>query len=53
MNKDLNIDNLSTEYFKGFKAKIYPNKEQQEKIIKFCNTSRFAYNWTLNMKKEN
>lgn len=38
---------------KGFKTKIYPNQEQQDKIIKFCNASRFAYNWALNIEEEN
>jgi putative transposase len=38
---------------KGFKIKLYPNEEQQEKIIKFCNASRFAYNWALSIEEEN
>jgi len=38
---------------KGFKVKMFPNQEQQEKIIKFCNTSRFSYNWALNIENEN
>lgn len=38
---------------KGFKIKIYPNKEQQEKIIKFCNANRFAYNWAIATEQEN
>ena len=32
---------------KGFKTMIYPTKEQADKIIKFCNASRFAYNWAI------
>ena len=38
---------------KGFKTKIYPNQEQKEKIIKFCNASRFSYNWSLNVESDN
>ena len=38
---------------KGFRVKMFPNQEQQEKIIKFCNASRFAYNWSLNIENEN
>lgn len=38
---------------KGFKTQIYPNKEQQEKIIKFCNASRYAYNWAIALEEEN
>lgn len=32
---------------------IYPTKEQAEKIIKFCNASRFAYNWAIALEEEN
>lgn len=32
---------------------IYPTKEQSDKIIKFCNASRFAYNWALSIEEEN
>lgn len=38
---------------KGFKTMIYPTNEQAEKIIKFCNASRFAYNWALALEEEN
>ena len=38
---------------KGFKTMIYPNKEQAEKIIKFCNASRFCYNWSIALEEEN
>ncbi|WP_206459438.1 RNA-guided endonuclease InsQ/TnpB family protein [Anaerovorax sp. IOR16] len=38
---------------KGFKTQIYPNKEQQEKIIRFCNASRFAYNWAIAIEQDN
>ena len=38
---------------KGFKTQIYPNKEQQNKIIKFCNAARFAYNWAIALEEEN
>ena len=29
---------------KGYKTMIYPTKEQSEKIIKFYNSSKYAYN---------
>lgn len=45
--------NNSNLILKGFKTKIYPTKEQAEKIIKFCNAARFAYNWALNVEEEN
>lgn len=32
---------------KSFKVKIYPDKNQSEKIISFCNASRYSYNWAL------
>ena len=38
---------------KGYKTIIYPTKEQAEKIIKFCNASRFAYNWAIAMEEDN
>lgn len=38
---------------KGYRTKIYPNKEQQEKIIKFCNAARYAYNWAIATEEEN
>lgn len=38
---------------KGYKTMIYPTKEQAEKIIKFCNASRFAYNWAIALEEEN
>lgn len=38
---------------KGFKTMIYPTNEQAEKIIKFCNASRFAYNWAIALEEEN
>lgn len=38
---------------KGFKTMIYPNKEQADKIIKFCNAARFAYNWAIALEEEN
>ena len=38
---------------KGFKTMIYPTKEQADKIIKFCNASRFAYNWAIALEEEN
>jgi putative transposase len=38
---------------KSFKIKLYPDKEQADKIIQFCNAARFAYNWALNVEIEN
>ena len=38
---------------KGYKTMIYPTKEQSDKIIKFCNASRFAYNWAIALEEEN
>lgn len=38
---------------KGYKTMIYPTKEQADKIIKFCNASRFAYNWAISLEEEN
>lgn len=38
---------------KGYKTMIYPTKEQSEKIIKFCNASRYAYNWAIALEEEN
>lgn len=37
---------------KGYKTMIYPTKEQADKIIKFCNASRFAYNWAIALEEE-
>ena len=37
---------------KGFKTMIYPTKEQADKIIKFCNAARFAYNWAIALEEE-
>lgn len=38
---------------KGFRTMLYPNKEQQHKIIQFCNAARWAYNWGLSKEEEN
>lgn len=38
---------------KGYRTMIYPTKEQADKIIKFCNASRFAYNWAIALEEEN
>lgn len=37
---------------KGYKTMIYPTKEQASKIIKFCNASRYIYNWALSLEEE-
>lgn len=39
--------------YKGFKVKIYPNKEQQEKLFQFFGAARFAYNWTIAKEEDN
>jgi len=39
--------------YKGYRVKIYPNKEQQSKIIRFCHAARFAYNWAIAKEQEN
>lgn len=39
--------------YKGFKAKIYPNKEQQKLMFQFFGASRFAYNWVISVEEEN
>lgn len=36
---------------KGFRTMIYPTKEQAEKIIKFCNAARYAYNWAIDTEE--
>lgn len=38
---------------KGFKTMIYPTKEQADKIIKYCNAARFAYNWAIALEQDN
>ena len=37
---------------KGYKIRIYPSEEQARKIITFCNASRYAYNWALNIEQQ-
>lgn len=36
---------------KGFRTMIYPTQEQAEKIIKFCNAARYAYNWAIDTEE--
>ena len=38
---------------KSFRVKLYPDKNQVEKIIRFCNASRYAYNWAIALEEEN
>jgi putative transposase len=38
---------------KSFRVKLYPDKNQVEKIIKFCNAARYAYNWAIALEEEN
>ena len=44
-------DNKNT-YPKGYKFRIYPNKEQAELIDKFINLRRFVYNWGIAKENE-
>ena len=37
---------------KGFRTMIYPTQEQAEKIIKFCNAARYAYNWAIDTEEK-
>ena len=39
--------------YKGFKVKIYPNKEQKEKLFQFFGAYRYAYNWTIYTEETN
>ena len=39
--------------YKGFNLKIYPNKEQKEKLFQFFGAYRFAYNWTISTEETN
>lgn len=38
---------------KGYKVRIFPNKEQQILMFKSFGCARFAYNWALNRQQEN
>ena len=35
------------------KVMLIPNNKQKTKLFQYANTSRFAYNWTLNREQEN
>lgn len=35
------------------KARLYPTKEQEQKLWQSVGTARFIYNWTLNKQEEN
>ena len=39
--------------YKGFKVKLYPNKEQQKLIFQFIGSARYAYNWVIAIEQEN
>lgn len=36
----------------GYKVKIYPNKEQKQKLFQFFGAARFAYNWVVALEQE-
>ena len=35
------------------KVRLYPTKEQEQKLWQSVGTARFIYNWTLNKQEEN
>ena len=37
--------------YKSYKFEIYPNNEQKQKIWNNINGARFAYNWTIQKRK--
>jgi len=37
---------------KGFKFRIYPNKEQETFLMQSFGCARFIYNWGLSVKNE-
>ncbi|MNL91012.1 putative transposase [compost metagenome] len=37
---------------KTLKVYLYPTKKQENKMLTFCHTSRFVYNWALTKKRE-
>jgi len=37
----------------GNKARLYPTKEQEQKLWQSVGTARFIYNWTLAKQEEN
>lgn len=39
-------------YYKAFKYRLYPTREQARYIRKACGQSRFLYNWGLQVKKD-
>ena len=38
--------------YKSYKFEIYPNNEQKQKIWNNINGTRFAYNWTIQKRKD-
>ena len=38
--------------YKSYKFEIYPNNEQKQKILNNINGTRFAYNWTIQKRKD-
>ena len=37
--------------YRGYKFRIYPNKEQMKRVWNNINGARFAYNWTIEQRK--
>lgn len=35
------------------KIRLFPTKEQEEKMIESCNTARYIYNYTLAKQEQN
>ena len=35
---------------KGFRYRVYPNKEQEKQINQMLGNARFVYNWALDMR---
>ncbi len=44
---------MKKEIYKGYKIRIFPNKEQKEIIKQHIGASRFMYNYMVNLQQEN
>lgn len=40
-----------TKLYRGYKVKLYPNKEQEQELLKIAGACRFVYNYFLDLKK--
>ena len=38
---------------KSIKVRLHPNKKQLTKLLQYANCARFAYNWAINIEREN